>query len=314
MRRLIVLIVALTAAMFALPAAAAPPPSGLIYAADLYVGGYGAVTVDPGGAGLAATCGGDPTQSASPRLFVLIGSPGLVWSGTDCIAAPLYTPEPGSTAGFARWSPDGRRVAFNVLWTGLDSEGNPVTRYGIRVGDVVVDPTTSARTLANVRLAVDLGGGGTVPFNWSPDNRRIVMSVGSPGAIQVADLDDDDLAATLLTTSPDGDFYGAFSPDGSRVVFSRALNTSAGRRADLFTIPAGGGAVTRITSKANTTTMLNVQAGWSPDGAYLTFAGRKNGGDIWSHVYRIDERGATKAVDLTPRAKAWFGVQGWRPS
>lgn len=286
------------------------PPTGVVFAYDIYTGGYGAVAVQPDSTGLSRTCPGDPTHAASPRRFLRGEGSALVWSWDEyprCDSKPLHNEPPDVLVGVARWSPSGARVAFVVTWTETAPDGSAVQRYGIKVGQVLAAADVMA--LVNVRLAVELPAG--VGFNWAPDNVRITFA--SAGDIHVANLDDEDLGSLNVTNSRDSEHYPSFSPDGKRIAFSKTVIARGGWRSDIFTMEAEGGTPhTRVTDKWNTASESNVQPTWSPNGDHLGFACMTNLMLAIVHVCRIDKDGTTKAVDLTPKVKAYFSITGWR--
>lgn len=282
---------------------AGPAPGGLVYAVDTYAGGQGAVAIRPDGTGFSPSCQGDVTGGGSSRRFLRSENAALVWSDGTCVSQRLST----ESGELPRWSPSGGHVAFGVRWTELDQQGQSVTRYGIRVGDVVVGHT--GLTLVDVRLAVALPAA-LQQLRWASD-AAVVFAVGRPADLYYASVTDDDLGSTNVTASSEDELYPSVSPDGQRIAFARATVVRGAVRTDIFTMPILGGAATRVTSKSNTPSSSNVQPSWSPDGGHIAFACRPTSLSGSLHVCRIGKDGSTKAVDLTPKTSASFSVTGW---
>jgi Tol biopolymer transport system component/DNA-binding winged helix-turn-helix (wHTH) protein len=80
---------------------------------------------------------------------------------------------------------------------------------------------------------------------------------------------------TLPTPGTLGDYNPSVSPDGSRIAFIRGIN---GATSDLFTMPIGGGAPSRVTW--DNQDLVGVD--WSADGRSLVYATDRAGGyTIW---------------------------------
>jgi Tol biopolymer transport system component len=90
----------------------------------------------------------------------------------------------------------------------------------------------------------------------------------------------------------------------------------SGDRIDIFSIPEGGGAELRITSKSTTGATVNVQACYSPDGQYLSFSSggyptvnEPGGGRA---LYKIKADGTGKAIKiLGAKGQSWH-FNRWR--
>ena len=145
--------------------------------------------------------------------------------------------------------------------------------------------------------------GSQVAFSWNgpaEDNRDIyVKLVGSGEPFR-------------LTTNPAPDHSAAWSPDGRLIAFQRA--TAAGS-ADIFTIPALGGAERKIATISLRRGPLPGGGGrtgnlsWTPDGKWIAFGGapsQTESGGIWlsavdhQETRRLTETGGTSFGDWEP--------------
>jgi Tol biopolymer transport system component len=109
------------------------------------------------------------------------------------------TDGPGAESD-ARWSPDGRRIAFT---------GWPETGMDIYVMDA---------DGSNLRRLTDHPGYDREP-SWSPDGRRIAFTSDRDGNYNIYVMDADGSNLALLTDHPSEDETPAWSPDGCRIAF-----------------------------------------------------------------------------------------------
>jgi Tol biopolymer transport system component len=157
---------------------------------------------------------------------------------------------------WARWSPDGQRIAFhsdNEIWVVPQDGGQP------------------SRLTENE--AVDLDPA------WSPDGREIAFISTRSGNFDVWTLPAQGGEARQITTDPADDRsrgFRAWSPDGREIVF---CSTRSGNR-DIWVIPSEGGEARQLTSDP----AVDYYPNWSPDGQWIVFrsdraGGRRFGGD-----------------------------------
>ena len=78
-------------------------------------------------------------------------------------------------------------------------------------------------------------------------------------------------------------YYPSYSPDGNTLAFTRHNNrtTYQDEQAEIFVVPAGGGAATRLALNDDSTG--NSWSSWSQDGQYLTYSG--NGASASPDIY-----------------------------
>jgi Tol biopolymer transport system component len=191
------------------------------------------------------------------------------------------------------WSPDGRLIAF------VSNRGGSDGIYAMN-GD-----GSGLRQI----------GPGTEPA-WSPDGRRLAFVQGD--AIWVMNADGSGRRrltdpASDIRTSPGGERFPGqrdgtpfWSPDGARIAFNR-LYGGYDRR--LYSIPASGGAPTRIRDLSN-----EWFDDWSPDGTRLvgTWASVSQGGFMSQSLQVITADGRDRV--LLPGLSGALSHPAWSPA
>jgi TolB protein len=133
---------------------------------------------------------------------------------------------------------------------------------------------------------------------WSPDGRHIAYSELSSAGSRIGVIDLATGSTRTLVARGGLNITPAYSPDGSTLIFSSGQDDGT----DLWTIPAAGGALHRVTVGRGTD---NVSPSYSPDGRRVAFTSGRSG---HPEVYIMDADG-TGAELLTPFA---FGDQYYR--
>ena len=163
------------------------------------------------------------------------------------------------------WSPDGTHIAY-------------LSRSAEGLGIYVADVQTRVSRKVFVPQAESQWEQGAL--SWSPDGGSLVFPdhAGSSPSSSIVLLNLKTLQSQVLTTPPEGwegDLTPAFSPDGSRIAFSRASETVV---RDLYWIAAKGGQVHQITHDSADIDSL----AWFPDGKSVVFSSSRGGkGALW---------------------------------
>lgn len=184
-------------------------------------------------------------------------------------------------------APDGHAIAFcykGDIWT-VPAAGGTATRL-----------TSGASYEAN-------------PV-WSPDSRSIAFASDRNGNMDVFIVDATGGAPKRLTYNSASEIPEAFTPDGSQVMFSAAIQDPAqsalfpsARMTELYAVPAGGGATTRVLATPAR------YVSWSEDGGSFLYQDVKGFEDEWRKhhtsgvtrdIWRYDTR-TGKHTNLTHR-------------
>lgn len=187
-----------------------------------------------------------------------------------------------------RWSPDGTRVAMSSYWFGnyestVNADGTNFVEYPTPDKSLTLECT--AWSADATRLACE---------GFDPKKR------GKEGIYTVDANTGQDLKR--LTVSPDGahEIPGAYSPDGTRIVYVRATYTPL-HLGQLWMCNADGSNAHKISD-----TLVDYRVAWSPDGRYIAANAK---GDIL--VFDLQNMGVDpKAIDV-PLGSA--SVPRWSP-
>jgi Tol biopolymer transport system component len=145
-----------------------------------------------------------------------------------------------------RWSPDGRKIAFEGDHPGADIF------------------TMNADGTGLTNLTGSTGHGGEP--KWSPDGSKIAFLSGANADFDIFVMNADGSGRTNLTKLAKGDMFQNWSPDGSRITFTRGVS--------IFVMNSDGSG-----QKALTIPGENEEdqfAEWSPDGRRIAFIRSKH--------------------------------------
>ena len=192
------------------------------------------------------------------------------------------------------WSPDGARIAYQRyrrspftqgIWI-VDTAGvstHQVLNGGWAHPDWSPDGTrlaTSNIGIYTVKLAGDslraVTTKGSRP-RWSPTGNQLVFqTIDSTGiqSISIVSRDGTRLRS-LAPTGIESWWEPDWSPDGTRLVHMRELSRSSGW--EIFVMDTTGQAEQRLWPDR----YLNAAPTWSPDGQWIAWSRRENGGTIW---------------------------------
>jgi Tol biopolymer transport system component len=321
--------VPLAATLFTAGAAHAAVVGEVITTYDASVGRDAVMSASNGGSFQHLTCGGDLSHGGSPRYFVDAVTAAnylpdgylasvLVASDEDCAETRIISNSPDMRfSNLPLWSHDGSRVAvYAQSWELIND--NLVEKNGIYVADVTRDGEGRPIGISDLHRVIDSPG--EILISWSGDDQRIAYVASAPngsGGLQ-NDIWVLELASGVsinATNSPEFDEdHPAFSPVDDRIAFIRMVAVRGTYRFDIFTQPASGGTVTRVTTKGTTGAPRNMFPCFSPDGQYLTFS---SGTALYPwggvDIYRMKADASGKATNLTGKRTGSFTVPKWRP-
>jgi TolB protein len=204
---------------------------------------------------------------------------------------------------FARWSPNGSKVAYLS-----DERGGPPFNDAIEILVADADGTDAVSLLGPGRFLDDPG---PIDLSWSPDGSRIAFAGRELGTdrsgVSIVNADGTGYRRML------GGYWEAisWSPDGRRLALTGDPDTEDGSgQIDLYTVRLDGTGLVRLTDDGSTERLPS----WSPDGTRIVFADVRvpfKNPDYGQDVYVIDADGS----DLR-RLSDWEGLDSfavWSP-
>jgi TolB protein len=202
-----------------------------------------------------------------------------------------------------------------IFPTGRTHEGDP-GGSGLGGGSIVLglgsENGTQLYTISKGSGAEPIGTPGSTFLGWegeiAPDGSRVAFVGGDPDATSLFVGDLDDAAADRIGDPPgNGSDEGpAWSPDGSRIVFSR----NRIGHPELFTIGADGSDLRQLTVN---TEGVDVEAAWSLDGSRIVFV-RNSGGPIDLWVVAADGGEPTPLTRYGLEAGGFPESPAWSPN
>jgi Tol biopolymer transport system component len=246
-------------------------------------------------AGAAALAGS--SQATSPGLngriaYMVKDRAGhwQVWVANSDLSGAKELTRGRSAGGWAVWSPNGKRLAFQSDFQGGRAERTPKHSTNL----FVMNPDGSGVK----RLTDSKGVSGDAA--WSPKGSSIAFDSdrGSRkrfSAIYLMHANGRKPRRVTRPRHPLSDYKPRFSPDRTHLLFARARGTSATAPAALFTVRLDGTDLRQLTPYS-----LRVDdADWSPGGKRIVFEAYPHGHDnAYGDIFVIDASGG-RAVNLT---------------
>ena len=193
----------------------------------------------------------------------------------------ILTEDKGGFAFDARWSPDGKNLAY--AWT----DWSDVNTTEIRVAGL--DGSGS-------RIVFKKQGAGAIPYDWSPDGKN-VLALFYENALDFEELrliSIKDGSIQTLKKYQSVESYkhlkeGYFSPDGRFITYTKEVKSGQSIHGDIYLFSLDEKKEIPLAKHPADEYLL----GWAPDGKHVLFASNRTGTiGVWS--VRVSEQGTHK--------------------
>ena len=225
-----------------------------------------------------------------------------VWIASARLSGAKQLTRGAYDSGWPVWSPDGKAIVFDSART----DRTPNDRR--HVNDVFVMKADGSGVK---RLTDSRGTSGDAA--WSPSGASIALSAdrGHPklSAIYVMSASGGKLRRITRPPSRMSDSKPRFSPDGTRLVFTRSRGTAEHSPAALFTVHLDGTGLHRLTSFS----LQPDDSDWAPDGKRIVFEAYPNPA-AFGDIYVVGANGG-RPINLSrnPAGKAGCADPAWSP-
>lgn len=136
------------------------------------------------------------------------------------------------------------------------------------------------------------GSGGNYSPSYSADGKQIAFAKQQDGNSEIYVMNANGTGAVRLTNYAGVDDHPVWSPDGTKIAWSRG-ETTPPFQYDVYVMNANGTGVTNLT---NDSALTDVYPSWSPDGTKIAFSSDRVGGD---HIYTMNADGTGQTGPLT---------------
>jgi len=249
--------------------------------------------------------GEDPAWSPDGKQIAFTGTPDrnehsyIYLMDTDGSDVVRLTDIEGANPS---WSPDGRYIMF-----GCEGRANQLCA-------VALADRTSVQYFDFASFFYGVGR-----VTWSPDGSRVAIDACTYGADgEIEDLEifvvgtecigvsgECEPSITRLTDNEVNDFDPAWSPDGNRILFSRASEPGWEAQADIWVMDGDGANAARLTGSDTDDSYPD----WSPDGRRIVYVmvkviGEGRGGA--HHLVAMDSDGSHATRLLAEGGLVWL--------
>jgi TolB protein len=226
-----------------------------------------------------------------------------VWVATAGLSGAKRLTRGAYDSGWPVWSPDGKTLAFDSART----DRTPNDRR--HVNDVFLMKADGSGVK---RLSDSKGTSGDAA--WSPNGSLIAFDADRGNSKQISAIylvNANGGTLRRITRPPKGisDYKPRFSPDGSRLLFTRTRGTAERAPAALFTVRRDGTGLQRLTPFS----LHADDADWAPDGKHIVFEAYPNR-SAFGDIYVVGARGG-RPLNLTrnPAGQAGCADAVWSP-
>jgi Tol biopolymer transport system component len=125
---------------------------------------------------------------------------------------------------------------------------------------------------------------------FNGNNARIAFVTSRDGNYEIYSMNADGTGQTNLTNNAAGDLAPAWSPDGTKLVFTSFRD---GGNAEIYVMNSDGTGQTRLTNDP----AVDSNASWSPDSQKIAFRSDRDGGDFEIYMMNADGTGQTNVTN-----------------